>query len=164
VKPTYYSPNPTLDLVLPRVVPVSPDRVWRAWTKPEQLEQWFCPRPWRTTECQIDLRPGGQFHTVMQSPEGQGLEPNIGCYLEVVPNERLVWTGALEPGFRPAQHTSDVPVFTASITLEPVEGGTKHTAITMHRDPKSATKHSEMGFHEGWGAALGQLVDLARAM
>jgi uncharacterized protein YndB with AHSA1/START domain len=99
--PTYYTPNPTLDLVLERVVPVAPERVWRAWTDPEKLKQWFCPRPWRTVECQIDLRPGGLFRTVMQSPEGEAMEPNTGCYLEVVPNELLVWTGALEPGFRP---------------------------------------------------------------
>ena len=164
MKPTYYTPNPTLDLVLERVVPVSPDRVWRAWTEPEQLKQWFCPRPWRTTECQIDLRPGGVFRTVMQSPEGQDMEPNTGCYLEVVPTERLVWTGALEPGFRPAHHDGDVPVFTAIITIEPVEGGSKYTAIAMHRDPEGAAQHKAMGFHEGWGAALDQLVELAQSM
>jgi uncharacterized protein YndB with AHSA1/START domain len=162
--PTYYTPNPTLDLVLERVVPVAPERVWRAWTDPEKLKQWFCPRPWRTVECQIDLRPGGLFRTVMQSPEGEAMEPNTGCYLEVVPNELLVWTGALEPGFRPVQHDGDVPVFTAIIAIEPAEGGSRYTAIAMHRDPAGAAKHKEMGFHEGWGAALDQLVEAARAM
>jgi len=157
-------PNPSLDLVLERVVPVAPDRIWRAWTEPEQLKQWFCPRPWRTIECQIDLRPGGIFRTVMQSPEGQAMEPNVGCYLEVVPNERLVWTGALQPGFRPADHAGDVPVFTAIIGIEPVDGGSKYTAIAMHRDPAGAAKHQEMGFEQGWGAALDQLVELAQAM
>lgn len=162
--PTYYTPNPELDLVLERVVPVSPDRVWRAWTEPEQLKQWFCPRPWRTTECEIDLRPGGMFRTRMQSPEGEAMEPNTGCYLEVVPNERLVWTGALGPGFRPEQHQPEVPVFTAIITIEPVEGGSKYTAIAMHRDPAGAAQHNAMGFHQGWGAALDQLVELAQTM
>ena len=156
MKPTYYTPNPTLDLVLERVVPVSPERVWRAWTEPEQLKQWFCPRPWRTTECQIDLRPGGVFRTVMQSPEGQDIESITGCYLEIVPNERLVWTVSLEPGFRPAHDASDVPAFTAIISIGPVEGGSKYTAIAMHRDPDGAAKHAAMGFHEGWGAALDQ--------
>jgi uncharacterized protein YndB with AHSA1/START domain len=164
VIPTYYTPNPKLDLVLERVVPVSPDRIWRAWTEPEQLKQWFCPRPWRTTECEIDLRPGGIFRTVMQSPEGQDMEATAGCYLEVVPNERLVWTGALQPGFRPAHHPADEIVFTAIIAIEPVEGGSKYTAIAMHRDPEAVAKHEAMGFHEGWGAALDQLVELARAM
>jgi uncharacterized protein YndB with AHSA1/START domain len=142
VKPTYYTPNPTLDLILERVVPVSPDRVWRAWTDPEQLKQWFCPRPWRTTHCQIDLRPGGLFRTVMQSPEGQDMEPNTGCYLEVVPNERLVWTGALEPGFRPAHHASDVPVFTRSLPSSRWRAGqsTPRLPCTATRTARRSTR------------------------
>lgn len=162
--PTYYTPNPELDLVLEREVPVAPDRIWRAWTEPEQLKQWFCPRPWQTTECRIDLRPGGEFYTVMQSPEGEDMEASAGCYLEVVPNERLVWTAALGPGFRPVRGSGDELVFTAIISIAPTEGGSKYTAIAMHRAPEDAVKHKEMGFHEGWGAALDQLVELAQTM
>lgn len=164
MKPTYYAPNPTLDLVLERVVPVAPERVWRAWTEPERLMQWFCPRPWRTTECQIDLRPGGVFRTVMQSPEGETMPPDEGCFLEIVPNERLVFTGALAPGFRPIHHAADALLFTAIITLEAVPGGTKYTAIAMHRDPDAVATHQAMGFHEGWGTALDQLVEVAQTL
>lgn len=63
--------NPKLDLVLERVIDVSPEAVWDAWTKPELLKQWFTPAPWKTVECSIDLRQGGAFSTTMQSPEGQ---------------------------------------------------------------------------------------------
>ena len=70
--------------------------------------------PWKVTECQIDLTPGGQFRTVMQSPEGEAF-PHIGCYLEIVPNEKLVWTNALQPGYAPAPEVS--PMITAIITL-----------------------------------------------
>lgn len=164
MKPTYYTPDPTRDLVLERVVPVSPDRIWRAWTEPEQLKAWFCPRPWRTTECEIDLRPGGRFRTVMQSPDGTQVEDSTGCYLEVVPNERLVWTDAVEAGFRPVHRAADTLVFTAIITIEPVEGGSRYTAIAMHRDADDAARHRSMGFHDGWGTALDQLVEVARAM
>ena len=85
--------DPRLDLVLERVVEVPPELVWKAWTEPEHLKRWFTPLPWTTVECEIDLRPGGIFRTVMRSPEGQD-HPNMGCYLEVVPNRRLVWTDA----------------------------------------------------------------------
>lgn len=149
-----YLPDPRLDLVLERVVDVPPELVWKAWTTPELLMKWFCPLPWTTVACEIDLRPGGVFRTVMRSPEGQDMPQSEGCYLEVVENERLVWTDALKAGYRP----SETPFFTGMILLEPEAGGTKYTAIAMHKDEETARKHAEMGFHEGWGIALDQLV------
>ena len=55
--------NPQLDLFMERVVDVPVARVWRAWTDPDQVKQWFTPAPWQTTRCEIDLRPGGRFLT-----------------------------------------------------------------------------------------------------
>jgi uncharacterized protein YndB with AHSA1/START domain len=82
-------PDPKLDLVLEREVDVPRELVWTAWTKPEHLSKWFTPAPWTVADCEIDLRPGGIFRTVMRSPEGKEF-PNIGCYLEVIPNERII--------------------------------------------------------------------------
>ena len=92
--------DPKLDLVLERVVDVPPNLVWAAWTRPDYVKKWFTPAPWQTIDCEIDLRPGGIFCTVMRSPEGQDF-PNTGCYLEVIENEKLVWTAALTAGYRP---------------------------------------------------------------
>lgn len=154
--------NPETDLVLERTVDVPPERVWKAWTTPEQLMKWFTPAPWKTVECKIDLRPGGQFFTVMQSPEGQKF-PYDGCYLEVVEGRRLTWTSLLGPGYRPQQRGGEVPDFTATVIIEPHGKGTKYTAIAMHQDAATAKKHNDMGFQEGWGAALDQLVALIKA-
>lgn len=154
--------DPKTDLVLERVVDVAPELVWKAWTTPEYLKQWFTPAPWKTIHAEVDLKPGGKFHTVMESPEGQQ-HPNTGCYLEVVPNRKLVWTGALLPGYRPADLGTDVPfVFTAVIQMEPSGTGTKYTATVMHSNADGKAKHEAMGFHHGWGAALDQLVALAK--
>ena len=154
--------DPKTDLVLERVVDVAPELVWKAWTTPEHLKQWFTPAPWKTVGCEIDLRPGGKFFTLMESPDGQQL-PNTGCYLEVVPNRKLVWTGALLPGYRPASPTAAMPyVFTAIIEIEPHGSGTKYTAIALHSTEDGRSKHEAMGFHQGWGTALDQLVALAR--
>jgi uncharacterized protein YndB with AHSA1/START domain len=150
------------DLVLERVVDVPPRLVWAAWTTPEHIKKWFTPAPWRTVECAIDLRPGGSFRTVMRSPEGQEF-PGDACYLEIVENEKLVWTAALQPGYRP-QTTPGELLFTAMILLEPHGAGTKYTAIVIHGDEASAKKHADMGFQDGWGKALDQLVALARTM
>lgn len=151
--------DPKRDLVLERVVDVPRELVWRAWTRPEDLKKWFAPLPWTTVECEIDLRPGGICRTVMRSPEGQDF-PNVGCYLEIVENERLVFTDVLASGYRP----SEKPFFTAVITFEPHEKGTKYTAIALHKDEADRKKHEDMGFHSGWGQCLDQLVALAKKM
>ena len=91
----------------------------------------------------------------MLSPEGQEF-PNIGCYLEVVPQQRLVWTSVLLPGYRPAP-AGDLP-FTGIIAIEPQGTGTRYTATALHQDPEGCEKHKEMGFYEGWSTVLDQLV------
>ena len=78
--------------------------------------------------CEIDLRPGGAFNTTMRNPEGEEF-PNQGCYLQVIPEEKLVFTDALTAGFRP----NEKPFMTALILFEEVPGGTKYTAIALAR-------------------------------
>lgn len=154
-------PNPELDLLLEREVGVAPEAVWDAWTRPEQIVKWFTPAPWKTVDCEIDLRPGGAFRTVMRSPEGEE-HPNVGCYLEVVPVERLVWTSALAPGYRPLSEPAGDLAFTVVITLEPTPTGTRYRALAIHPDVETCRRHDAMGFHDGWGAALTQLVDMVK--
>lgn len=152
--------DPKLDLKLERVVDVKPELVWRAWTEPKHLMPWFCPKPWLTTECEIDLKPGGTFRTVMKGPNGE-VHDNQGCYLEVIPYTRLTWTDAIEPGFRPSTKPILPEVFflTAIIELEPAgPGRTKYTATCLHRDPAARKQHEDMGFYDGWGTVLTQLV------
>ncbi len=164
IHPMSTPPDSKRDLVLERIIDVPRELVWAAWTTPEHLKKWFTPAPWQTVECEIDLRPGGIFHTVMRSPEGQNF-PNTGCYLEVIPNEKLTWTSALSPGFRPAKSPfPGVPVFTAIIALETHGTGTKYTATVIHENEADCKTHLEMGFHEGWGKALDQLVDMIKKM
>jgi len=155
----FSEPDPRLDLVLERVIEVPRELVWAAWTKPEHLSKWFTPAPWTVADCEIDLRPGGIFRTIMRSPEGKDF-PITGCYLEVVSLERLVWTDALLPGYRPSAE----PFFTAVVTLEPRGKGSRYTAMALHRDEAGRKRHEEMGFHDGWGKALDQLVAHARTM
>jgi uncharacterized protein YndB with AHSA1/START domain len=164
-RPIIHIPNPELDLVLTRIVDVPKELVWKAWTTPEQIKKWFTPAPWTTTECELDLRPGGMCRTVMRSPEGQDY-PNVGCYLEIVENEKLVWTNVLEPGYRPAAKPAipgEALAFTAVISLETHGAGTKYTALVIHGDPAGRKKHEDMGFHYGWGKALDQLVAMVHA-
>ena len=150
--------DPKLDLVLERDVDVPVELVWKAWTTPASLKEWFVPKPWSITNVEIDLRPGGVFATTMRSPEGEEF-PNVGCYLEVVPNQRLVFTDTLLPGYRP----SAKPYFSAVLELTPNGNGTRYKAIAIHGDEANRKSHEEMGFHDGWGTVVTQMVAFIKA-
>ncbi|SCF21041.1 Uncharacterized conserved protein YndB, AHSA1/START domain [Micromonospora purpureochromogenes] len=159
---TAYTTNPELDLVLERTVDVAPELVWKAWTTPELIVRWFAPKPWSTSSCEIDLQPGGRFHTVMRSPEGEEF-PSDGCILVVEEGSTLVFTSALGPGFRPQVAEDGFP-FTAVVRIAPDGAGTRYTATAIHADASARKQHEDMGFAEGWGAALDQLVDVAKSL
>lgn len=146
--------NPETDLKLERIVPVSPEQIWEAWTNGDTYSEWFCPKPWGVTKAELDVRPGGKSLVVMKGPEGPEV-PNEGTYLEVAPNQRLVFTDYVSEGFHPTGEGFMVGV----IELEAVEGGTKYTAMALHKNAEDKDKHAEMGFEPGWGAALDQLVE-----
>lgn len=162
-----YQSNPLFDLVFTRTVDVPRALIWRAWTEPALLMPWFCPLPWKTIDCEIDLRPGGTFSTTMQSPEGNNF-PNTGCYLEIVPNEKLVWTNALLQDFRPSAPSPTCGgeqvdfKFTAMIELADHAGGTRYTATVIHADEAGRKQHAVMGFESGWSTALDQLVAMIK--
>lgn len=143
-------------LMLSRILPVPRALVWRAWTEPDRLMQWFCPRPYRVDDCTLDLRPGGRFHTHMVGP-GDWSCDNEGSYLEVVAGERLTFTDLLHADWTPAPAAG--LGFTASVVLEDAPGGgTRYTACARHADDAGRARHAAMGFHEGWGTATDQLV------
>lgn len=146
--------DPALDLVIDREIAVPVDLVWKAWTTPKHLMEWFVPKPWSIAAVELDVRPGGVFSTTMRSPEGKEF-PNVGCYLEVIPNERLVFTDTLLPGYRPAPN----PFFTAVLELSPTGAGTRYRAIAIHGTEETRKNHEEMGFHNGWNTVVDQMVE-----
>lgn len=154
-----HSFDPRLDLSFERKVSCPVEHLWKGWTDPEMLKKWFCPRPWKVTDCSIELTPGGRFANTMRGPQGEVYE-NIGCYLEIVPVRRLVWTSALLPGFRPAPIPQAGFTFTAVVEFESAPGGAVYRATVMHRTEADREVHEKMGFEKGWGMALDQLLEL----
>ena len=148
------------DLVLTRVLNAPRDKIYQCWTQPELLRQWFAPRPWTTPRAEIDLRVGGGSLITMADEAGNEF-PNAGQYLDIVPNEKLVFTDAFTGDWTP----SAKPFFTAVILLEDAGAGkTRYTAIARHWTVEDAEGHKKMGFHEGWGMCAAQLEDLAASI
>jgi uncharacterized protein YndB with AHSA1/START domain len=152
------------DLELIRRLKAPRRNVWRCWTEPELLKQWFCPRPWYVSDVVMDLRPGGNFSTTMNGPNGESF-PNPGCWLEIVPQERLAFTNVLQPGWRPALIPEGEIRMTAIIQMrDDAGGGTVVTSRALHMNDVDREKHEKMGFYDGWGAASDQLDELAQTV
>ena len=157
-----------IDLVLERTLDTPVDLVWAAYTDPEHLKQWFAPRPYQITECELDLRPGGIFRIRMVGPDGFDTgHGNAGCVLEVEQGKKLIWTSALGPGYRPAEMGEGCESFpmTAIVTFEDAGNGkTAYRAVALHKDAKDKAAHEKMGFHDGWGTVAGQLEEFAKGL
>ena len=146
--------------MLTRVLDAPRDKLWRCWTEPELLKQWFCPKPGYVSEARIDLRPGREFYTLMNGPDGERLgEP--GVVLDALERRRLVFTDAFAPGWKP----SGKPFMTAEILFEDSGNDTtRYTARATHWSAQARREHEAMGIHEGWGKATDQLEALARSL
>jgi uncharacterized protein YndB with AHSA1/START domain len=149
------APSSGRELVLTRIIDAPREKVFRAWTDPELLKQWFAPLPYTTPVAELDVRPGGANLIVMRDPQGNDM-PNRGVYLEVVENERLVITDAYSKAWEP----SEKPFMTLVLTFEDMGGKTKYTARVRHWTVADREAHEKMGFHEGWGQCADQLAAL----
>jgi uncharacterized protein YndB with AHSA1/START domain len=148
------------ELVITRTIAAPRADVFRAWTDPALLRQWFAPLPYTTPVAELDVRPGGASVIVMRGPDGTEF-PNRGVYLEVVENERLVFTDAYSAAWEP----SEKPFMTVVVTFEEAGGEeagrrTLYTARVLHWTVADREAHEKMGFHEGWKQCTDQLATL----
>ena len=158
----HFTINPKLDLVFERFIDAPRHLVWEALTKAEHLKEWYMPSAWGSVaKCELDARPGGVFSIDIATADGQ-VVPNLGCVLEAVPMERLIWTSMLFPGYRPAVF-DDVPI-TAVMALETVGTGTRYVFTALHRDETDLEKDKASGWLQGTEIALDQFVAHVKSM
>ena len=154
--------DPKLDIVFERFVDAPVRLVWEALTRPEHIKEWYMPRQWgRVSHTELDPRPGGIFRIDIAVGDGREV-PNLGCVLEAVPMERLVWTSMLFPGYRPAVF-DDIPI-TAIMTMKAEGTGTRYVFTALHRDEADLEKNKESGWQQGTEIALDQLVEHVKSM
>jgi uncharacterized protein YndB with AHSA1/START domain len=141
------------ELTITRIIDAPAAKLFRAWTEPELMKEWFTPRPWTTPVIETEAWTGGSSYILMRGPNGEEF-PNRGTYLEVVPNEKIVFTDAFTSAWQPSEKAFMVGI----VTFEDLGGGkTRYTARARHWNADDRKIHQEMGFESGWNAAADQL-------
>jgi uncharacterized protein YndB with AHSA1/START domain len=147
------------ELVLTRLIDAPREKLFRCWTEPALITQWFTPPPWKTVAAEVEPRVGGRSVITMEGPDGTRM-PNVGVYLEFVPNVRIVFTDAYTSAWVP----SAKPFMTGILAFEDEGGRTRYTARVRHWTAEDCAAHEKMGFHDGWNIATDQLARLAATL
>ncbi len=148
--------DPTLDFAIERFIDAPPRLVWEALTKPEHLKEWYMPKVWgRVVHSELELRAGGTVRIDIAVGDGPTIV-NLGCVLDAIPMERLVWTSMLFAGYRPAVF-DDIPI-TAVMTMKAEGTGTRYVFTALHRNAADLETNKSSGFYEGSTIAVDQFV------
>lgn len=152
-------------LTMTRQIAASPMAVWRCWTEPTLIKQWFAPKPVVTSRAEVDATPGGRFNTTMEVPE-HGSFADDGCVLVADPGARLVTTNMMKAGFQPKVIGTGAMdfAFVIDLTMTAQDGGCRYDVKIIHADRAGRDKHEAMGFHDGWGTATDQLAAMAATL
>jgi uncharacterized protein YndB with AHSA1/START domain len=142
------------ELVIERVLDAPRDRVWRAWTEPDEIKQWWGPKDFTAPSIESDFREGGKYLWAMKSPDGQTYW-NTGTFEEIVPQERLVATDSFadeQGNVVPPSHygmSGDHPSEgRIAVTFEDDDGRTKLTVRYYGIPPGDLRDLAEAGWNE----------------
>jgi glutathione S-transferase len=133
-------------LVIERVFKASPEKVFKAWTDPAILVNWWGPEGFKAPECKMDVRVGGAWRATMVAPDGQQ-HISSGVYREISPPKRLVLTWAWEEAGKRGHET------VVEIDLESTKGGTKMRLVQSVFE----TMNSRDMHNQGWTSSFNDL-------
>lgn len=151
------NPSPTSaprELVITRVFDAPRSLVFKAWTDPKHVAQWWGPKGYTNPVCELDLRPGGAIYIEMTGPDGIMI-PNKGIFHEIVEPERIVFT---TKAFEDEQGNPHLEVLN-TITFAEQDGKTQLTmrALVVKEDATVAISLS--GMEQGWNESLDRLAE-----
>ena len=161
--------NETERMVITRVFDAPRELVWKAWTDPKYVMQWWGPKGFTAPVCKMDFREGGKFLCCMRSPDGQEFW-NGGEYHEIVPYEKIVSSmyfsdsegSKVEPAHYQIEHEAIEDAHDVTLFEDLGDGRTKLTFIG--NEPMESAKNS--GQLEGWNQILEKiavvLIELAK--
>ena len=149
-------PSHPFDLVVTRTIAAPARALFRCWTEPELLRQWFVPHPWGVSHAEVDLRVGGQSLVTMRDTKGNEY-PNPAVFLEIVPDCRLVMANGWSDGWVPHNVTPMICI----LDFEPDGDGTRHAVCVRHWSEEARDEHEHRGFRPAWNLAFDRLAAVA---
>jgi uncharacterized protein YndB with AHSA1/START domain len=144
------------EVVITRVIDAPARLLFEAFSTREHLLQWFGPKGWPLTLCEVDFRVGGRYRFAMTGPSGEQNTPFGGSYLEIVPNKKIVYDDAWE--------TPEAEQMVVTVTFDEQDGKTTLTIRTLFASVAMKEQHLGMGMLDGVDSSLDQLVDVVAAL
>ena len=148
-----------------RIVDATRDKVWKAWTEPARLKQWWGPRGFKVHTCKVDLRPGGTFLYGMKAPDGSDVWGKF-VYREIDAPKKLVFVVSFsDPQGGVTRHpgSENWPAYILSTVTFEEQGG--KTKVTVQWTPQDASEIERETFdqgrpsmQQGWGGTFDQLT------
>jgi len=145
------------ELVISRTLNAPRALVYRAFTEPEHLKQWWGPKEWPVVYCTVDLRPGGKWHYCMRSSDGQE-SWGVAVYEEIVPDERIVYVDAFSDA--EGNVNSALPMAKSTVEFSDADGKTRMVMRAEYPTEADLQTVVNMGMIEGIKSAWSQLEDL----
>ena len=153
------------DFVISRVFDAPRDLLWKCFTEPERMKQWWGPKGFTVLVSKMDLRPGGTYLYGMRTPDGKDMWGRM-VYREIVPPEKIVFINSFsdeQGGLTRHPMAPTWPMEMLSIfTFEEQPGG--KTRFTVRWSPYNATAEEQAAFDKGhdsmnmgWSGTLEQL-------
>jgi uncharacterized protein YndB with AHSA1/START domain len=154
-------------MVITREFDAPREVVWKAWTDPEYVQQWWGPKGFTTPVCTMDFRVGGKFLLCMRSPDGRDLWSG-GEYHEIVPLERIVYSmyfadaegNKVEPEHYGMEHEA-VEGARDEVWFEDLPGGRTKLTLIGNETMEEATKSGQV---EGWNEILDKVAGVVASV
>lgn len=151
------APNPsTQEFVITRVFDAPRERVWKAWTEPEHLAEWWGPKGYTMVVAKLDLRPGGVFHYCLSAPVGAPMAGTMWgkfVYREIVRPEKIVFVNSFSDEQGGITRHPMAPTWPLEVLN--TQTFTEHqgkTTVTLRGGPINATELECSTFMLGFGA------------
>jgi uncharacterized protein YndB with AHSA1/START domain len=138
-----------------RVFDAPRELVFKAWSKPEYLKQWWGPKGWTLPVCKVDFRPGGVWHYCMQGPEGEEAWGKA-IYREIVEPERIVYNDYFSDA--EGSVAEGMPEILSTVTFADHNGQTKLTARAEFASAADLQATLDMGMSEGMADTFDRLA------